>query len=149
MQTPRSSFSRLALRQLAALALTGALIGTPAYAAPTEATVLTHYAELVEANYLDTLAAARDLQRAIDDFVANPSEARLSAARKAWLEAREWYGQSEAFRFYGGPIDGDEGPEGLINAWPLDEGYVDYVEGNPKAGIINDQNEDITPELLA
>lgn len=149
MQTPRSSFSHLALRQLAALALTGALIGTPAYAAPTEATVLTHYAELVEANYLDTLAAARDLQRAIDDFVANPSEARLSAARKAWLEAREWYGQSEAFRFYGGPIDGDEGPEGLINAWPLDEGYVDYVEGNPKAGIINDQNEAITPERLA
>ena len=39
------------------------------------------------------------------------------------------------FRFYGGPIDNEEnGPEGLINAWPMDESYIDYVEGNPTAG---------------
>ena len=43
------------------------------------------------------------------------------------------------YRFYGGPIDDENGPEGLINAWPLDESYVDYVEGAPEAGIINNQ----------
>ena len=32
-------------------------------------------------------------------------------------------------------------PEGLVNAWPLDEGYIDYVEGNPNAGIINNPRE--------
>ena len=55
------------------------------------------------------------------------------------------------FRFYGGPIDNEvDGPEGLINAWPMDEGYVDYVEGNPAAGIINmpDEYPEITAELI-
>ena len=53
--------------------------------------------------------------------------------------ARDDYGLTEAFRFYGGPIDDEEtGPEGLINAWPLDEAYVDYVDGDESAGIVND-----------
>ena len=62
----------------------------------------------------------------------------------AWRASREPYGQTEAFRFYGGPIDyfdeeaGVEGPEGRMNSWPLDEAYIDYVIGNPSAGIIND-----------
>ncbi len=44
--------------------------------------------------------------------------------------------------FYDGPIDNEEdGPEGLINAWPLDESYIDYVEGAPEAGIINSPDE--------
>ena len=48
------------------------------------------------------------------------------------------YSPTEVFRFYGGPIDDDNGPEGLLNAWPLDEVFIDYVLGNPDAGIIND-----------
>ena len=37
-------------------------------------------------------------------------------------------------RFYDGPIDNeDDGPEGLINAWPLDETFIDYVDGAPDA----------------
>ena len=47
-------------------------------------------------------------------------------------DARDDYGPTEAFRFYDGPIDNpDDGPEGQINAWPMDEAYVDYVEGKP------------------
>jgi putative iron-regulated protein len=37
--------------------------------------------------------------------------------RNTWLTAREFCGQTEAFRFYGGPIDDNQGPEGQINAW--------------------------------
>ena len=48
------------------------------------------------------------------------------------------YGQTEVYRFYDGPIDNPEdGPEGALNAWPMDEVYVDYVEDDPMAGIIN------------
>jgi putative iron-regulated protein len=54
------------------------------------------------------------------------------------LEVRLVYGQTEGFRFYGGPIDDDRGIEGRINPWPLDENYIDYVKDNDKAGIIND-----------
>ncbi|MFA7664807.1 MAG: imelysin family protein [Burkholderiaceae bacterium] len=102
--------------------------------------VLAHYGRIVEASYADSAAAARSLKAAIDAFVAAPSEAGLVEARKRWLAAREWYGQSEAFRFYGGPIDGEDGPEGRINAWPMDEAYVDGVAGHPQAGVINDRS---------
>lgn len=111
--------------------------------------VLAHYGELVHASYADAHAGALALQKAVDAFVAAPSEAGLQAARKAWLEAREWYGQTEAFRFYGGPIDGEDGPEGQINAWPMDEAYVDAVVGAPEAGIIADRSVSIDMDTLA
>jgi putative iron-regulated protein len=103
--------------------------------------VVERYAALVNANYTEVVEKARALRTAVDAFVADPTEAKLTAARNAWLAARPSYGQSEAFRFYGGPIDDeDTGPEGRINAWPLDEAYIDAVEGAPTAGIINATN---------
>lgn len=103
-----------------------------------EADVLEGYAQLVYANYDDAVLSAENLKVAVDAFLGNPSENTLEAARKAWLDSRNPYGQTEAFRFYGGPIDDENGPEGLLNGWPLDESYIDYVEGNASAGIIND-----------
>ena len=113
------------------------------------ADVAKHYATLVHANYSDTLAAAKDMQASIAALVAAPSAEGLDKARKAWLAAREYYGQTEAFRFYGGPIDNDNGPEGRLNAWPLDEAYVDSVEGKPKSGLINNPKFKITKANLA
>jgi len=97
------------------------------------------YARVVEASYADTLAAAEAMQADIAAFVAAPSERGLDTARKSWLVAREQYGVTEVFRFYGGPIDAEpDNLEGQINSWPLDEVYIDYVEGDPDGGIIND-----------
>ncbi|MBU4181516.1 MAG: iron-regulated protein [Gammaproteobacteria bacterium] len=122
---------------------------TAAAAAVDHKAVVANYAALVHANYADTLAAAKDLQTAIAAFIAAPSAEGLDKARKAWLDAREFYGQTEAFRFYGGPIDDEKGPEGQINAWPLDEAYVDYVTGKPKAGMVNNPKFKITKAALA
>ncbi|MBA4194805.1 MAG: iron-regulated protein [Comamonadaceae bacterium] len=146
--------SVLALASLAATSLSvHAQTAAPAPAAAAAAAVdhkavATHYATLVHANYSDALAAAKDMQGVIAAFVAAPSADGLNKARKAWLEAREFYGQTEAFRFYGGPIDDDKGPEGQINAWPLDEAYVDYVQGKPKAGLVNNPKFKITKAAL-
>ena len=119
-------------------------------AAPLEAgAVVRHHALLVHANYDDTLAAARRLQQAVAALTAAPSAETLAAARKAWLAAREFYGQTEAFRFYGGPIDDDKGPEGRINAWPMDEAYVDGVKGKPAAGLINNRKVAINKKSLS
>src|SRR6185436_5320665 len=74
------------------------------------------------------------IQSAVEGFVAQPSEKSLTAARQAWLSSRIPYLQTEVCRFYDGPIDE---VEGFINAWPIDENYIDYVAGNPAAGIIN------------
>ena len=105
--------------------------------------VIERYAELVYETYREAHAAAAQMDRAIETFISTPTEANLAAAKAAWHKARKPYGESEAFRFYEGPIDappgngGDEGPEGRLNAWPLNEAYIDYVEGDPEAGIIN------------
>ncbi|MEL6407695.1 MAG: imelysin family protein [Chloroflexota bacterium] len=99
------------------------------------------YADIVLASYEDSLTLAIELHDAIDAFLADPSEDTLQAARDAWRASNEPYGQTEAYRFYGGPIDGEDGPEGLLNAWPLDEAYIDYVEGDADAGIISNTDD--------
>jgi putative iron-regulated protein len=111
--------------------------------------VAEHYAAVVHANYEDTLAAAKNMQKEIHAFLAQPSEAALASSRKSWLAARDVYGQTEAFRFYAGPIDDDKGPEGRINAWPLDESYIDAVQGKPTAGIVNNPKIAITKKRLS
>ncbi len=110
--------------------------------------VVSVYAEIAHRNYEDALQAARRLNEATSDFVNGPSEETLRAARDAWLEAREPYLQTEVFRFYGGPIDDEDGPEGSINAWPLDEAYIDYVKGGDEAGIVNDPDVDLEADVL-
>lgn len=110
---------------------------------------VTTYAEGVLVSYAAALSAASDMDRAIDTFLAASSEQGLKDARDAWLSARSVYGPTEVFRFYGGPIDDAEtGTEGLINAWPLDEGYIDYVASAPESGIINDPTVSINKETL-
>jgi putative iron-regulated protein len=146
------------------LAATLALLAAPAMAQPaaaapgakataqagtTAATVAKHYAHLVQASYDDTLASTLNLQKAVQALIDAPSDETLKAARKAWLDAREFYAQTEAFRFYGGPIDDKNGPEGRINAWPMDESYVDYVKDAPNAGIINNRKTAISKKQLA
>jgi putative iron-regulated protein len=88
------------------------------------APVLAHCANIVHTNYQDTLETAR-MWRAINTFLARPSAKPLQEAQKASRETREPYGQTEAYRFYGGPIDDDDGPEGRTNSWPMDESDVD------------------------
>lgn len=118
--------------------------------------VLENYAKIVLATYEDTIATARDLDKAIDALLANPSEETLNAARERWRAARIPYGYSEAFRFYAGPIDSEEGPEGQLNGWPLDENHIDAVvvdkyNAAPGLNIIGDAKRfpEITPELIA
>ena len=104
--------------------------------------VVNNYADGVHHLYSKSLESAKAMDQAVDRFIAEPTPAHLEAAKRLWLSARDDYGPTEAFRFYDGPIDNpDDGPEGLINAWPLDESYIDYVEGNATAGIVNNPDE--------
>ncbi|HTV40160.1 MAG TPA: imelysin family protein [Candidatus Sulfotelmatobacter sp.] len=96
--------------------------------------IILNYAILLHAEYEDSLAGARNLNSAIDQFIAKPSPATLQAARNAWVKARNPYLQTEVGRFYDGPI---EPIEGFINAWPVDESYIDYTVSDPNAGIVN------------
>jgi putative iron-regulated protein len=102
------------------------------------AAIASAYAVDVRLGYEQARDAARALQVAIDRLLAQPNDATLAAARKSWLAARRPYLATETYRFYDGPIDAPEtGPEGRINAWPLNEAVIDYVEGDAKAGLVN------------
>lgn len=98
--------------------------------------VLTTYANIALANYTDALNDAKSLRTALTTFTGNPTDANLDAAKAAWLQARESYGTTEIFRLSGGPVDAEEGwvadtygaPEGMMNAWPLDENMIDYTK---------------------
>lgn len=109
---------------LATTALTAGLAGMAQ--AQSAAEVLGTYADIAEAKYQDSLTAARALQDAVDAVIATPSAATLQAAREAWLEARVPYQQTEVYRFGNAIVDDWEG---RVNAWPLDEGLIDYVDG--------------------
>jgi putative iron-regulated protein len=109
------------------------------------------YSEHVHSSYSETLKRAELLRDALTAFAETPSVMTQGVAKEAWKYARESYGQTEAFRFYNGPIDQDGGPEGLMNSWPLDEAYIDYVQGAPQSGIIGNVSAypEITKELLS
>lgn len=101
-------------------------------------------AAIAYAVYSDALTTAEALQTALQTLRTDPTQENLDAARKAWLVAREPYGQSEAYRFRNSPIDSSdsEGPEGRMNAWPLGEALIDYVVtggefGTDEIGVTN------------
>lgn len=116
----------------------------PARAETTPAAVLKHYAELAQAKYEDSQTTAQALDKAIDALIAKPSEDTLKAAKAAWIAARVPYQQSEVYRF-GNPIV-DEW-EGKVNAWPLDEGLIDYVDAS--YGTESDENALYTANVIA
>ena len=122
------------------------LAGTAALAdaAPEPAAILDTYADIAQATYEDALAGAQMLDDAARTLVAEPTEANLNAAREAWRHARVPYQQGEAYRF-GNPAVDDW--EGLVNAWPLDEGLIDYVDAS--YGDASDENPYYAANVIA
>jgi putative iron-regulated protein len=129
---------------LALFAASATFAVTPAQAETTSAAVLKHYAELAHAKYQDSLTTAEKLQTAVDALIAKPGEETLKAAKAAWIAARVPYQQTEVYRF-GNPIVDDW--EGKVNAWPLDEGLIDYVDAS--YGTESDENTLYTANVIA
>lgn len=111
-----------------------------------QGTVAKNFRRVASAMYSDSLATAKTLDKAVDAFIAKPSDATLAAAKAAYKQARVPYQQSEIMRFDdtkgnvtkglekdGGPANVDDW-EGQVNAWPLDEALIDYVDSNTYVG---------------
>jgi len=93
--------------------------------------VINTNADIAYAAYSDSVTTAEALKTALDDFETDRSAENLEAAKEAWLTSREPYGQTEVYRFRPTPIEvinGEDGPEGDLNAWPLGEALIDYVK---------------------
>jgi putative iron-regulated protein len=117
----------LTRRKLFAAAMAGATVlaaNASADPAPDVSAVIKGYADIAEASYADAAAGAHGLKTAVETLIKEPTDANLKAARQAWVAARVPYMQTEGFRF-GNKIVDDW--ERRVNAWPLDEGLIDYV----------------------
>ncbi len=120
-----------------------ALMATPALA-HSPASVLETYGDVAQATFSDSLTAAKDLKTAIDALVASPSTETLEAARASWIAARNPYQQTEAYRFGNAIVDDWEGK---VNAWPLDEGLIDYVDAG--YGDSSEENDFYAANVIA
>ncbi|MDY0874379.1 imelysin family protein [Dongia rigui] len=133
------------------LAGSAVILGLSAFAgvaeakAPDAKAVLTNYSDIAEAMYADAITTAGDLQKAVDKLIADPTDANLKAARKAWIDSRPAYMRTEGFRFGNPEVDD---LEGLVNAWPLDEGLIDYVD-KASYGESSDSNPFYTLNVIA
>ena len=119
---------RLLIKMMITMLLLAAVVasnGSPAFAAPpTVTSVIDTYANIAQAVYTDALAGAEKLKRAINTFLAKPNDENLKIARDMWRAARVPYMQTEVYRFGNKAVDDWEKK---VNAWPLDEGLIDYV----------------------
>ncbi|MEP3275777.1 MAG: imelysin family protein [Stappiaceae bacterium] len=121
-----------------------ALLPVVSQAETTPASILTNYGDIALAGFTDSLKTAEALESAIDALIANPNDATLSAAKTAWLAAREPYQQTEVYRFGNALVDDWEGK---VNAWPLDEGLIDYVD--TAYGTESDENDLYVANVIA
>lgn len=132
----------------------------PATIAVTEQDVKDNYIIMAHAAYTDSLTTALTLQATVETLLADPTEQNLDHAKEAYKLARVPYQQSEILRWdtditINASLDKDGGLnsvdewEGQVNAWPLDEQAIDYVQGNDNSGIINQKNgAEITSDYL-
>ena len=140
----------------------------------TRAQVETHFANMAHAMVQDSLTASTNLKIAVTTLVATPSDENLTAAKAAYKSLRLPYQQFEITRFdvaNNHVTTGDNGPasdgglanvddwEGQVNAWPLDEALIDYVdvnyggefpvEANTSINIINATEGDLSGTINA
>ncbi len=152
------------MKTILALLIMAVTVQVQAYDQKLAKEVVLNYTKLAHLNYEDSYQGAVKLHQAITYFVFEaenkPAIKKLpkvyTQIKNLWAnESRLPYGQSEIFRFYNGPIDFESiddgldtyleninftGVEGLLNAWPLDEAYIDYVANDRKSGVINNRS---------
>jgi putative iron-regulated protein len=121
-----------------------AIAGVAQAQAITPASVVDTYADIAQAGYEDSLSTAKKLKDAVTQLTQEPSEQSLNNARVAWFAARAPYQQTEVYRF-GNPLVDDW--EGKVNAWPLDEGLIDYVDAS--YGSESDENDFYSANIIA
>lgn len=128
-----------------ALLAAGSLVFAQTHAdTVSQASVINTYGDIAQAGYEDSLATATVLREAVTQLIESPSRDSLEAARLAWIEARVPYQQTEVYRFGNALVDDWEGK---VNAWPLDEGLIDYVDAS--YGSDSEENDYYTANIIA
>lgn len=102
------------------------------------------YLEQIESDFTDASLALETMQKSVEDFLQNPSNNSMEAARDAWLSANIAYELTTLHRYFASRIlDEAQGEQWFqlqyqINQWPILPGYIDYVQDYADSGIVND-----------
>lgn len=138
-----------------AVAMASVATPDPADDVPLAPRVTAHYVTLAHERYDDSFDTANALLEAVSTFLRTPTDATHAAAKQAWVDAHTVYSHTEVFRFGNPNVDAWEG---RVNAWPMDEGLIDYVtddyvhhEGNPhaRANLVVESMIPLTDEVIA
>jgi putative iron-regulated protein len=111
----------------------------------TESVLIENYRELVSSLYKQCVVTVDHLNQKIEFFIQHVNEDNFYELRQQWINSKQCYSMAEATRFSGTYIDEIDT---LINAWPIDELYIDYTLTKPKSGIIGNEQINITQSNL-
>ena len=112
------------------------------------------YLQQIDADLIAVETALSLLNNQIEEFLQSPDEARLQAARQAWIEANVAYELTAIHRYFADTITGENLALRLfqidyqLNHWPILPGYIDYVANYPNSGMVNDMTVAIEPDNL-
>ncbi|MEK9766001.1 MAG: imelysin family protein, partial [Thalassolituus sp.] len=125
-------------------------------AVPESPEYASHLSTLVFQSLTTALESAQALNTSIRILVEAPDEDRLNLAREQWRTSYSAYLTSQA----AGSIPVREPAEWYsarltrgdlslqMNSWPIEPGYIDYVDGYAFSGIVNDTALELTTDSL-
>lgn len=116
----------------------------------------THLLTQTQAQWQASVEAANLLAIRVTELLDQPNAATLASAQQAWRKAYSAYLTTRLVSYF--PVQDPEDWHQreldlaqltlLIDAWPIEAGYVDSIAGYPTTGIVNDLSLAITAENL-
>lgn len=105
-----------------------------------------------EQTLTQSLESSKALHRQLEDFLLSPTPEALATLRQQWHQAHRQWHQLDPFLALTGSNPGlFGGLERLafnIDAQPIQPGFLDYLEGYPYTGIVNDITLTINAQTL-
>ena len=111
---------------------------------------------LIYTQFSESLTQAQQLEQDIAGLLYSPTPDKLASARQTWRQAYDAFLASRLFSHLPimDPPEWQQKEIGLgntlqlLDSWPIEGGYIDYVEGYPFSGIVNDLALSLTEETV-
>ena len=115
----------------------GSLLNTdPPIRSVKESTILDtmeHLDSVQEDHYRKAAESSKKLEQSAKSFLANPDQSTLESLKSNWREAHRHFLAARFFSFIMTDLQNYE-----VDAWPIQEGFLDHLPGYPHSGLISD-----------
>jgi len=106
--------------------------------------LVAQYFQQLESGLADAENSLVLFQSEVSSFLLSPGTETMNTIRRGWLDAHSAYELTSLQRYFMAAVLPEPASTDLIqlqqriNHWPILPGYIDYVEGYPGSGIVND-----------